>query len=136
MGPRTGTSERPDRSIGDATLSTPEGLITPRLERPLTRCGDSSPTGPGLQSVQPRFPILPDLDLEFQLVAELLPDSLANPVDELEDIGRPGPRMGDDEVGVAVGDLGPADLCPLEPGLIDQGAGRDVGCGILENAAG
>ena len=75
---------------------------------------------------------LPDLELEFQLVAELLPDPLLDLVDQVEDIGRLGPGMGDDEVGVPVGDLGPAEPRPLEAGLVDQGPAETSGEGFLK----
>ena len=70
---------------------------------------------------------LPDLELEFQLVAELLPHPLLDLVDEVEHVGRLGPGMGDDEIGVPVGDLGPAEPRSLESGLVDEGTGGDVG---------
>src|SRR5438045_2903737 len=40
---------------------------------------------------------LPDLELEFQLVAELLPHPLLDLVDEVEHVGGLGSGMGDDE---------------------------------------
>ena len=48
-------------------------------------------------------------------------------IDQLEDVGRPRPRLGDDEVGVAVGNLGPADPLPLQARPLDQGPGRELG---------
>ena len=75
------------------------------------------------------------MNLKFQLVTELLPDALANSIDELEHVGGLGAGMGDDEVGVPIGDFGAAEARPLETGLIDQGACRDVGRGVLEDAA-
>src|SRR5262249_56990526 len=41
---------------------------------------------------------LPDLDLQLELVAELLPYPLADLVDQVEDVGRRGARLRDDEV--------------------------------------
>ena len=55
------------------------------------------------------IPSLPDLNLKFQLVAELLPHPLADAVDELKDVRCGGARMGDDEIGVAIGDFGTAE---------------------------
>ena len=80
-------------------------MISPALEFG-HRSSDVDRTGTRALSI---IPNLPDLNLKFQLVTELLPDALANPVDELEDVRRLGAGMGDDEIGVAIGDFGAAE---------------------------
>ena len=82
----------------------------------------------------PEVFLAPDLNLKFQLVTELLPDPLANSIDELEHVGGLGAGVSDDEIGVPIGNLGRAMARPFETGLIDQGACRDVGRGVLEDA--
>src|SRR5262245_27537701 len=63
---------------------------------------------------------LPNLDLELQLVPELLPDPLADPFDELEHVASLGAGISDDEIGVTIGDFGPAESRAFESGLIDE----------------
>ena len=67
----------------------------------------------------------PDLELQLQFITELLPDALPNLIDEFEDIGGLRTRVGDDEVGVSVGDFRPAVPGPLRPAWsINAPAGR------------
>ena len=69
-------------------------------------------------------PSSPDLDLKLELVPELLADPLTDQLDQFEDVGRPRARLGDDEVGVAVGDLGASGTLALQARTLDQGPGR------------
>ena len=57
----------------------------------------------------------PDLDFRLQLDAHPLDDAAPHHVDQLEHVARRRAGMGDDEVRVALADLGLADSLPLEP---------------------
>ena len=78
----------------------------------------------------------PDLELQLEFITELLPDALPNLVDEFEHIRGFRTRVGDDEVGVSVGDFRPAVPRSFQTGLVDQRPCGKVGTDVLENAAG
>jgi hypothetical protein len=79
---------------------------------------------------------LPNLNLKFQFVTELLPDSLADPVDQLEDVRGFRAGVGDDVIRMTVGHFSSSETRSLQSGLIDECARRDVRRGIPEDAAG
>src|SRR5205085_1111782 len=69
---------------------------------------------------------LPQRNLELQLDVKLLEHPAADEVDEPEHVAGGGALLADDEVGVAVADLGGADVHADQAGLFDEGAGAEA----------
>src|SRR5262245_13697878 len=68
-------------------------------------------------------PASPKSDLQLQLDVEPFLDATADEVNQAEHVACRGPRVGDDEVVVALADLRAADARAAQAGLLDERVG-------------
>src|SRR5262245_40036289 len=85
------------------------------------------------RGAQEDSPELPHRDFLFQLHLEMLEHAAADQLEQAEHVARGGAGLDDDIAGVAIVDLGAADLGADEPGLLDQARGAQAGR-VLEHA--